>query len=577
MSSQALKPSISAIDVDTTAPSGVDSTHKASLPLAATSETKPSLSPINSALKAYNANLPKKRPLQESSDSVPVEPAVKGRAVEPGSYRSMSTTAVAASTCVYSSALPSRSLSPRHVFDSIYGDAFPQKDTFAFSPWTHRGFEEKGHNYDQTAKNSRNFENRVNIRSHSADGYAYTNNNRYGPCKYYHSTFGCRHTPCIFSHNTYEIGSAGWIRTREDLVDMTRGKFDVPSTLTPNPCLGLLTGFTDIEHTGTDDDKRTIVSYCMNSFTKTGCTHIVTTNKDGTKNECPQCHEAPLYGTLEWVNLKKQISRYWGENPGLELSENADENFNKPYEVDVADLLNTHNKQTGTPTETDARKNGEIAGNEKMGSAIKNTMNVTDVDSTTKKRATRSIEAPIVDRAISSNRSAGSTTTAEARSPSRQSSMTSRTTASMRPGTPCVYFHSVYGCDRHCNYVHAEPEVGSEAWWDLRDDLVRCVQTLKRDSNTLIPNANLGLDAGFKRPIRASYEPLVDYCYPFFTTLGCPSSKCTRYHHLPVERSSEWALFKEELIRYLYNRLDRDPYLDFTPQIKARGVTKAMY
>ena len=83
---------------------------------------------------AYNANLSKKRFLQEASDAVPVEPAAKGKAVEPGSYSSSTPTAVAASTRVPSFALPSRPLSPRPIFNPIFEDALPQNENFSFAP-----------------------------------------------------------------------------------------------------------------------------------------------------------------------------------------------------------------------------------------------------------------------------------------------------------------------------------------------------------------------------------------------------------------------------------------------------------
>ena len=137
---------------------------------------------------------------------------------------------------------------------------------------------------------------------------------------------------------------------------------------------------------------------------------------------------------------------------------------------------------------------------------------------------------------------------------------------------PCINYQSESGCHCKCGLDHSKPEIGSEAWYELREDLKRCTKHFRRET-TIEPLVYLGMDKGFTSLRRDSDEPLVDYCYPSFTTLGCFSQSCRRCHLLPIDGSTEWSLLKVKLISYVEGRLARTPALDFTPIIKDRGVT----
>ena len=554
------------------------------------------------------------------------------------------------------------------------------------------------------------------------NSYINTSNDGYGPCIRYHSIGGCPHIPCKFLHITYTIASADWIYTRQHLCNVA-AKFPNKCILIPKAYLGLGIGYTDLK---TNSDKghnydlddgntfNTLVTYCKKSFTKQGCKYD--------SNTCTQCHDTPLYGTLEHTNLKAQIIAYIDKNPGLEMSEQTRQIFNistntsnKSSNNDTEasnivadndiDMMYTLDKQVKISAE--ARK---ISSTEKPGSATKimiksetnsnsnntnsysyntnrsnmshsnNEVNIkietgtddfmgirakllqfaahtpTDtilpvahidtnrmptsstlstlhtgdsigvdvVESTAKHTTTALVRAvaftvkgidkvehkdtpdevksrgepvvsywtdaaassmisPILDR-LRSPASAGRTTAAEEEPPGRSpaTSKTARVSRTVTSGTslngPCVFFQSEYDCSRQCDRDHLKPEVGSEAWLDLRHDLKRCVKHIKCRPS-MVPRVYLGLTKGFMDPSRDADEPLVDYCYRSFTTLGCPcegtARDCPRYHYLPVEGSSEWTLLKKQLIAYLDKRLDRDPDLDFTSQVKRRGLTKA--
>ena len=138
---------------------------------------------------------------------------------------------------------------------------------------------------------------------------------------------------------------------------------------------------------------------------------------------------------------------------------------------------------------------------------------------------------------------------------------------------PCVNFQTAFGCSGRCGRDHTQPEIGSEAWWELREDLKECTKHFSR-GDVIEPLVYLGMDRGFTNIHRDPDDPLVDYCYRFFTTLGCYANSCRQCHLLPVYGSSEWSFLKSKLISYVEDRLIQTPDLDFIPVIKDRGITK---
>ena len=137
---------------------------------------------------------------------------------------------------------------------------------------------------------------------------------------------------------------------------------------------------------------------------------------------------------------------------------------------------------------------------------------------------------------------------------------------------PCVNYQSESGCHRTCRRDHTQPEIGSKAWWELREDLKRCIEHFSRQT-TIEPLAYLGMGRGFTLPTRDSGEPLVDYCYSAFTTAGCSARSCRRYHLLPANGCSEWALLKNKLLSYVKDTLIWAPDIDYSSEVKDRGVT----
>ena len=147
----------------------------------------------------------------------------------------------------------------------------------------------------------------------------------------------------------------------------------------------------------------------------------------------------------------------------------------------------------------------------------------------------------------------------------------------------CLKYQSKQGCtNTKCTYRHIDPEIGSQAWYNLRRDI--------RITNTNVTcNLTPRLYLGLKRFTLLDEEretltvevgrTIVDYCYRSYFTLGCPTGgnndACIRCHELPVEGCREWELLMVGLARVAQRNRVNIRNLDFSDCIKARGLTIA--
>ena len=525
----------------------------------------------------------------------------------------------------------------------------------------------KGHNSDQEEPEKVQQQVEDDVKSLPSRSSKTRSNNSYGPCIHYYSITGCPHTHCMYTHdNTCYIATADWMRLRPHLCDTT-SKFPYKCMLIPQPYLGLGVGYTDV-YKDSYGNNNTIVSYCMNFFSKQSCPYTNTiTIKNHKKNNklCTQCHDVPSYGTLEYTNLRAKILGHVADNPGIELSEKTREYFDITAEYtcttatdkdtnivindtevyDVEEVLHDNELTyvdaealkggTGNTVSAKLNKNEPYSNNndkennhvniklesdqerdeykwirEKLGQLATDTiipnytttadvkacirtdtvLHVTHIDTDsvpTGSTLSTMLTSDSICMDIVESTAQHTTTAALHRFKSPDRPARSASAEAKAPGGsdltrttlgPCAFFQCEQGCSVECGRDHIQPEVGSEAWRELRRELKRCVKSLKC-GHLMESRTYLGMKKGFTDPKRDENEPLVDYCKRSFTTLGCPCEggalKCTLCHHLPVEGSSEWSLLKRKLIAYVQHKLHSNPDVDYTPEVKARGVTKA--
>ena len=213
-----------------------------------TSTAKPSVTPINSALMAYHAQVRQKRSLEEPSGEKPNASAMKYRAVGPlhdiSSGKVGANSGNSARVSTFSS--PPRTLTPRPTFSPICEEV-------------------------KTV---------VADREHCLD---------------YQSTRGCTFKRCKFIHTDPTIGSQAWYTLRKNLRILNAS---VIGDLIPRPYLGLKSfTLTDAART---EEGRSLVDYCYRSFFNLGCFN---------ETRCTHCHDLPIEDCQEWELLKVGLAR----------------------------------------------------------------------------------------------------------------------------------------------------------------------------------------------------------------------------------------------------------------------------
>ena len=449
------------------------------------------------------------------------------------------------------------------------------------------------------------------------------------PCLHFFSTKGCNRgdrRPCPYNHDMPTIGTEQWVRFREKLQRAARGRNCGP-TLQPIPSLGLAYGFESIESEHTRDttdttdilrevhsvssspavtvpaDDKVIISpstqpsvtqneplplaYCTSYFSNRGC-H---------RSECKKIHTLPRPTHPDLARVCAILTNYARDNkdtPGFDF--NADLK-SRGYTVDqpsgpdptVRRTFSIHvdstiNDVINTATDTTTSTLLAVAPSTKATSTLSvvyappptNTVSSTLTTSPYIVTPPQSAPVPVVNTSVHSTTLSAHDLIDSHQSSAYISSVLEPESFTQRE--PCLYYQSQHGCKGKCGNMHRKPIIGTQEWIDLREVLVLLAARYSSESTSIYrPRPYLGLDAGFTKPIFSSDAesyPIVQYCYPAFTTLGCPSkpiSGCDRCHQLPVEASAEWERFKTQLIAYM-SRLG--PAVDYTNDIQRRGVTK---
>lgn len=371
------------------------------------------------------------------------------------------------------------------------------------------------------------------------------------PCMYYFSTQGCWSPSCRFIHARPEVGSFEWNRLRNKIEYTMALPCNIKfNQYRPIGYLGMTEGF-KIHLDGLGRCKqRKLVAYCLPSFTTKGCAN----------SRCNLCHDLPIKNSDDWSYLKDALFNY---------------SLRKLSDFDILPIIKERGIAIRCSTAT-----ADYAATDDQHNFAPQESSLSPVSYTDHQSA--SIVAPRLQHfstvaIVESEAEYISTALIRAGGTAVMDICKANNKAKSDgaiSSTPCVNYQSESGCHRKCGRYHSRPEIGSEAWWVLREDLKRCVYHIF-GGLTLEPLVYLGMDPGFAGVCRASDEPLVDYCYPFFTTAGCHTRSCRRCHLLPVDGSSEWSLFKDQLISYVEDRLARTPNLDFTSIIKDRVAKHA--
>ena len=447
------------------------------------------------------------------------------------------------------------------------------------------------------------------------------------PCLHFFSTKGCNRgdgRPCPYNHDMPTIGTEQWVRFREKLQRAARGRNCGP-TLQPIPLLDLAFGFEPIEDNKTKDityttreslpnspavtvppaDVKAITSpisqpsgtqneplpiaYCTSYFSNRGC-H---------RSECKKIHTLPRPTHPDLARVCTILTKYARDNkdtPGFDFSADLKSHgytvdqpsgpdptvrcaFSIRVDPSTNDVINTVTDTISTPfaapaTSTTPRATPALS----VVYAPTPTHTMSSSFTATPSIVTPPLLAPVVDAPVLSTTVSAYDFISSHQSSAYIASILEPESFTQRE--PCLYYQSQHGCKGKCGNIHRKPIIGTQEWIDLREVLVLQAARYSSESTSIYrPRPYLGLDAGFTKPIFSSDAesyPIVQYCYPAFTTLGCPSkpiSGCDRCHQLPVENSGEWVLFKTQLVAYM-SRMG--PAVDYTNDIKRRGVTKNM-
>ena len=451
------------------------------------------------------------------------------------------------------------------------------------------------------------------------------------PCLHFFSTKGCNRgdgRPCPYNHDMPTIGTEPWVKFREKLQRAARGRNCGP-TLQPIPLLGLAFGFEPIDSEKTRDTTDTTdilrevhsvssspavttstvdikivaspvspppvtlneplpIAYCTSYFSNRGC-H---------RNECKKIHTLPRPTHPDLARVCTILTKYARDNkdtPGFDFSADLKSHgytvdqpsgseptvrraFSIHVDSNTSDVINTATDSTAsaslaTAPSTKANPTLSVV----YAPTLTHTMpsNLT----TSPSIVTASLVAPgpvVAYTPVSTPILSAHDLISSHQSSAYIASILEPESFTQRE--PCLYYQSQHGCKGKCGNIHRKPIIGTQEWIDLRETLVLQAARYSSESTSIYqPRPYLGLDAGFTKPIFSSDAgsyPIVQYCYPAFTTLGCPSkpiSGCDRCHQLPVEASAEWERFKTQLIAYM-SRLG--PAVDYTNDIQRRGVTK---